>query len=359
MQPARPRNVGDCLCQGSDVCVGRARWGAGPRRAGGAARPSACTSAVLLGHTHVTRACRRAHAQPRGKGFSPTSSVAPNLPALRAPPPPSLPDTHRGRGAAFSPGWMARRQGRGARPVGTWSLAGAPLPGGGAGAGRGACALGLGARAGGFLHPDSRLPSTPAARGSRPGRYPLGRRRRPAPPAALCLRRCGGAGWAGASRQRRRWCRESTSWEQARGGSRPHLCRPAPWSKLHFIKDYHFFTDALKAEQGRACRRAKPGGRSPALPPVLACSCDAPCPPRPRRVPRAARGGGLWRWGPRGQPLSWGSILSQHTLFREGVVSPGDLDLVMSDGLGMRYAFIGPLETMHLNAEGHERERSR
>lgn len=33
-------------------------------------------------------------------------------------------------------------------------------------------------------------------------------------------------------------------------------------------------------------------------------------------------------------------------------MSPGDLDLVMSDGLGMRYAFIGPLETMHLNAEG-------
>lgn len=37
---------------------------------------------------------------------------------------------------------------------------------------------------------------------------------------------------------------------------------------------------------------------------------------------------------------------------QEGVVSPGDLDLVMSDGLGLRYAFIGPLETMHLNAEG-------
>ncbi|MEJ1280349.1 crystallin lambda 1 [Cricetulus griseus] len=36
----------------------------------------------------------------------------------------------------------------------------------------------------------------------------------------------------------------------------------------------------------------------------------------------------------------------------EGIVSPNDLDLVMSDGLGMRYAFIGPLETMHLNAEG-------
>ena len=37
---------------------------------------------------------------------------------------------------------------------------------------------------------------------------------------------------------------------------------------------------------------------------------------------------------------------------QEGVVSPGDLDLVMSDGLGLQYAFIGPLETMHLNAEG-------
>ena len=36
-------------------------------------------------------------------------------------------------------------------------------------------------------------------------------------------------------------------------------------------------------------------------------------------------------------------------------MSPGDLDLVMSDGLGLRYAFIGPLETMHLNAEGGRR----
>lgn len=27
-----------------------------------------------------------------------------------------------------------------------------------------------------------------------------------------------------------------------------------------------------------------------------------------------------------------------------------DIDLVMSEGLGMRYAFIGPIETMHLNA---------
>lgn len=33
-------------------------------------------------------------------------------------------------------------------------------------------------------------------------------------------------------------------------------------------------------------------------------------------------------------------------------MSPVDLDLVMSHGLGLRYAFLGPLETMHLNADG-------
>lgn len=29
-----------------------------------------------------------------------------------------------------------------------------------------------------------------------------------------------------------------------------------------------------------------------------------------------------------------------------------DVDSVMSDGLGMRYAFLGAFETAHLNAEG-------
>ena len=36
--------------------------------------------------------------------------------------------------------------------------------------------------------------------------------------------------------------------------------------------------------------------------------------------------------------------------FQDGVVSVKDIDLVMSEGLGMRYAFIGPMETIHLNA---------
>lgn len=37
-------------------------------------------------------------------------------------------------------------------------------------------------------------------------------------------------------------------------------------------------------------------------------------------------------------------------LVQDGIISVKDIDLVMSEGLGMRYAFIGPMETMHLNA---------
>lgn len=39
-------------------------------------------------------------------------------------------------------------------------------------------------------------------------------------------------------------------------------------------------------------------------------------------------------------------------LVQEGILSVKDVDKVMSDGLGMRYAFLGTLETTHLNAEG-------
>lgn len=37
---------------------------------------------------------------------------------------------------------------------------------------------------------------------------------------------------------------------------------------------------------------------------------------------------------------------------QEGVLNVADIDSVMSHGLGPRYAFMGPLETAHLNAEG-------
>lgn len=39
-------------------------------------------------------------------------------------------------------------------------------------------------------------------------------------------------------------------------------------------------------------------------------------------------------------------------LVADGILNVKDIDSVMSDGLGMRYAFLGALETAHLNAEG-------
>lgn len=39
-------------------------------------------------------------------------------------------------------------------------------------------------------------------------------------------------------------------------------------------------------------------------------------------------------------------------LINDGILSVEDADKVMSEGLGMRYAFLGPMETAHLNAEG-------
>lgn len=39
-------------------------------------------------------------------------------------------------------------------------------------------------------------------------------------------------------------------------------------------------------------------------------------------------------------------------LVADGILNVQDVDNVMSEGLGMRYAFLGPLETAHLNAEG-------
>nr|KAG5711006.1 hypothetical protein BaRGS_013740 [Batillaria attramentaria] len=39
-------------------------------------------------------------------------------------------------------------------------------------------------------------------------------------------------------------------------------------------------------------------------------------------------------------------------MYKDGILSSEDIDKVMKDGMGPRYAFIGPLETMHLNADG-------
>uniref|UniRef100_A0A8C1F6W6 L-gulonate 3-dehydrogenase n=1 Tax=Cyprinus carpio carpio TaxID=630221 RepID=A0A8C1F6W6_CYPCA len=48
--------------------------------------------------------------------------------------------------------------------------------------------------------------------------------------------------------------------------------------------------------------------------------------------------------------VQYAIIAESWRLVQDGVISVKDIDLVMSEGLGMRYAFIGPIETMHLNA---------
>ena len=35
------------------------------------------------------------------------------------------------------------------------------------------------------------------------------------------------------------------------------------------------------------------------------------------------------------------------------MISVEDMNVAMKDGLGTRYAFVGPLEACHLNAEGN------
>ncbi len=48
-----------------------------------------------------------------------------------------------------------------------------------------------------------------------------------------------------------------------------------------------------------------------------------------------------------------GALLAEaFRLVGEGYVSPGDLDHAMKDGLGLRWSFMGPFETIELNAPG-------
>lgn len=48
-----------------------------------------------------------------------------------------------------------------------------------------------------------------------------------------------------------------------------------------------------------------------------------------------------------------GALLAEaFRLVEEGVVSPQDLDKTLKDGLGLRWSFLGPFETIELNAPG-------
>jgi len=55
-----------------------------------------------------------------------------------------------------------------------------------------------------------------------------------------------------------------------------------------------------------------------------------------------------------------GALLSEaFRLVGEGVVSPQDLDKTLKDGLGLRWSFLGPFETIELNAPGGIRDYCR
>ncbi len=48
-----------------------------------------------------------------------------------------------------------------------------------------------------------------------------------------------------------------------------------------------------------------------------------------------------------------GALLAEaFRLVSEGYVTPGDLDKTVSDGLGLRWSFMGPFATIELNAPG-------
>lgn len=46
-------------------------------------------------------------------------------------------------------------------------------------------------------------------------------------------------------------------------------------------------------------------------------------------------------------------------LVADGVLNAKDIDAVMSEGLGMRYAFLGAFEAAHLNAEGIHSDKNK
>lgn len=52
--------------------------------------------------------------------------------------------------------------------------------------------------------------------------------------------------------------------------------------------------------------------------------------------------------------LQYALIMEAWRLVEDGIASPEDVDTAVVEGLGMRYSFMGPFETIHLNANGIE-----
>ena len=54
--------------------------------------------------------------------------------------------------------------------------------------------------------------------------------------------------------------------------------------------------------------------------------------------------------------LQYAVLQESWRLVEDGVCDPQDIDTVMTGGLGLRWSFIGPFETIHLNAPGGVRD---
>ena len=54
--------------------------------------------------------------------------------------------------------------------------------------------------------------------------------------------------------------------------------------------------------------------------------------------------------------LQYAVLQESWRLVEDGVCDPQDIDTVMTSGLGLRWSFIGPFETIHLNAPGGVRD---
>ncbi|ETO32937.1 3-hydroxybutyryl-CoA dehydrogenase [Reticulomyxa filosa] len=48
--------------------------------------------------------------------------------------------------------------------------------------------------------------------------------------------------------------------------------------------------------------------------------------------------------------LQYGLLHAAYQLVEQGIASPSDIDKAVKDGLGLRWSFMGPFETIHLNA---------
>ncbi|KAJ4933585.1 hypothetical protein JOQ06_030411 [Pogonophryne albipinna] len=119
----------------------------------------------------------------------------------------------------------------------------------------------------------------------------------------------------------------------------------------HFVTNAPYRTHHWPAFESRAAEKAS------GCPPVITVEKRPHPPPRSAHITGPLLDGGPKQRRPCPSPLAHPALclriralISSVVGQQDGVISVKDIDLLMSEGLGMRYAFIGPMETMHLNA---------